>query len=415
MENNINTIEDLLETLAGLQSLDNMKIESSDATIIHSIARQSFKGTALTDRQFLLMKDKLQKYKEQFTECNFDLAIETLRLPLRHIDRSKYVKLVEPPDVFRQDTVYESYKNNWQWIKVRFPFSKKLIMTLQSIPYNHREYSHSKGSHEHHFIANEQNIFNVINAFKDKNFEIDEVLLTAYNTLLNLRKEDYVPSIRNMTLKNLHPNGVKSLEDSLGKLSKDNIVLYRDRSLMYGIREFDFDINYCLPKYSTLTQKIVNREMSHIFINSTQSTLDQIIESLIELKRFPVVILLDDEDAFDHLIVSHNHFKNVIPNDQISVMMRLDADKNDGFNEYIKEKELNSPVDKNTKIVYINRNKINKPLLTSNCKPLTMLMLESYRLNMKMSHYADEYDLIIHYDSNISQFMQKQKGKIQEI
>jgi hypothetical protein len=405
METNINTIEDLLETLAGLTSSDNLKIESTDATIIHSIARQSFKGTALTDRQFLLMKDKLQKYKEQFTNCNFDLAIKTLRLPLRQIDRSKYITLIQAP-------LNEPKEN---WIKVRFPFSKKLIMTLQQIQYNHREYSHRKGSHEHHFLANEQNIFNVISAFKDKNFEIDQVLLEAYDTLLKLRKEDYVPSIRNMTLKNLHPNGVKSLEDSLGKLSKDNIVLYRDRSLMYGIKEFDFDINYCLPKYSTLTQKIVNREMSHIFINSTQCTLDQIVGSLIELERFPVVILLDDDDAFDHLIVSHNHFKNVVSNDQISVMMRLESNKSDGFNEYIKEHKLNSPVDKDTKIVYINRNKLNKPLLTSDCKPLTMLMLESYRLNMKMSHYADEYDLIIHYDSNISQFMRFEKNKIQEI
>ena len=97
METNINTIEDLLETLAGLTSSDNLKIESTDATIIHSIARQSFKGTALTDRQFLLMKDKLQKYKEQFTNCNFDLAIKTLRLPLRQIDRSKYITLIQAP------------------------------------------------------------------------------------------------------------------------------------------------------------------------------------------------------------------------------------------------------------------------------------------------------------------------------
>ena len=38
----------------------------------------------------------------------------------------------------------------------------------------------------------------------------------------------------------------------------------------------------------------------------------------------------------------------------------------DPFNQYITEQELNNSVDKSTKVVYINNNKLPKPLLKRN-------------------------------------------------
>ena len=45
-------IEDCLEAAAGLRQMHLITIDNSDKTIMHSIARQVFKGTALTDKQF---------------------------------------------------------------------------------------------------------------------------------------------------------------------------------------------------------------------------------------------------------------------------------------------------------------------------------------------------------------------------
>src|SRR5210317_1214184 len=113
--NSIATIEDLLEAAAGMSQHFKIQLESTDITIMHSIARQVFKGTALTDRQFTLMQEKLSRYKDQFKEsCDFDSAVKSLRQPLREIDRNKYIKLVSTPDVYT-DTPYESYKEKWQW------------------------------------------------------------------------------------------------------------------------------------------------------------------------------------------------------------------------------------------------------------------------------------------------------------
>ena len=58
MNENVYTIEDCLELLTGLKSQATFQIESSDVNFLQSIARQVFKGTALTDRQYDAVKEK---------------------------------------------------------------------------------------------------------------------------------------------------------------------------------------------------------------------------------------------------------------------------------------------------------------------------------------------------------------------
>lgn len=60
------TVEDSLELLVGLRKTVSFELEKSDISFLSSIARQTFKGVALTDRQCNVVKEKLIKYKEQF-------------------------------------------------------------------------------------------------------------------------------------------------------------------------------------------------------------------------------------------------------------------------------------------------------------------------------------------------------------
>ena len=81
-----NTIEDCLEMLAGFRKeSESFSLMKEDYTIMHSIARQCFKGTALTDRQYALMQTKLLAYKDQFDKADIPLEIwiKNLRHPLR--------------------------------------------------------------------------------------------------------------------------------------------------------------------------------------------------------------------------------------------------------------------------------------------------------------------------------------------
>jgi hypothetical protein len=417
MKNSIHTIEDLLEILAGLQQGPKVQIEPSDATIMYSIARQVFKGTALTDRQLSVVKEKLQTYKEQFLEIDFDLAIENLRMPLRHIDRSKYIKIVDTADVY-VDTVYESYKEKWKWIKIRFPFSKKLIVSLESISKESADYQHKKGSHEHYFLLNEVNTVNVIDAFKDKSFDIDQELLDWYEKLKDMKnnKEQYLPGIYNFKLKNLNEKAINYMVSTLGDPNIENLSLYKDRSESLGLEHFDTqDLDKSINMLTTLSQKIVKRTKSNVLVNKNHFNIHNLCETLLELNRFPLLVVLPESNPLEPLHKIHNGLSGFIDSSESSVLFRLETHTNYEFNNYVKQQKLNSPLDKSLKVVYINNNKIPKPLIKSGWNPLTVLLMDSARPHTNVGTYINEADLVIHYDETMSQFMRFQKNGIQEL
>lgn len=406
MKNVANTIEDLLEILAGLQGHCKMQINSSDANIMHSIARQVFKETALTDRQFALMKEKLQVYRDQFTalDYDFDKAVETLRQPLRHIDRSKYIKIVDTLDVYGE-LPYEAHKKKWKWIKVRFPFSKKTILLLDNIP--KKDYHHNKGSHEHCYKLTEQNIYNVIKCFKDKEFEIDPLLIETFNLIskINNEKQNFVPSVLGNKILNCNSRTVTHLISELGEPAKHNLFRYKDRSLVYGIHYFDStELENSVDNVSTLTKKIINRSKSNFLVNSNDYDFSSVVNSFVELNRFPLLVILGSNNPLEELEFIHQSFSN-IDNLHQSVLFRLDNDDNKSFNDYIKNNNINNSLDKDTKVVYISTEKLPKTLLKSNVKFEAALLAQSHRTNSKIKLFLNNIDFVMHYDSDISPMM----------
>ena len=413
MNTELHSIEDCLETLVGLREAPKFDIVKEDHTILSSIARQCFKGTALTDRQYALMQEKLEKYKEQFEShdyITFDIAVTNLRQPLRQIDRSKYIKLSsEPPQAWHAN-------DQGNWIEVRFPFSKTLIVDVQSIKYDPSQYFHEKGSHTHFFYFTESHVVQIVDMFKNKNFEIDQELIEYYNKVKLFDDETtYAPGIINFKFNNVHPRAQELALQELGEPCADNIVQYKDRSTVYGIRNFDSSLDSALPNYSVLTQAIAQRNTHQVFARDTKWDLNQIVNTLIDLDRFPLVVLLSESNPTDHLTQTHQLFRNLFNSAEISVQFRLPSDRDNGFNDYIKHNGLNSPVDKNTKIVYTSMDKLNKPLLISDCNPRTALLMNSHRLNMRLDQWLSEFDLVVHHDKDISSFMRYMKNKITEV
>ena len=111
------TIEECLELMAGLsaKAIDPAFIVlDRDKKIIFDIAKKVYKGSALTDRQLEAVKKILiTRYKSQFKMRGIDLenSVNTLRQPLRHLDRSEYIRLEDgsADDAWAsRDALYES-------------------------------------------------------------------------------------------------------------------------------------------------------------------------------------------------------------------------------------------------------------------------------------------------------------------
>tara|TARA_B100000900_G_scaffold304052_1_gene262653 strand:+ start:985 stop:2283 length:1299 start_codon:yes stop_codon:yes gene_type:complete len=414
----LETVEDYLEVLAGLQSNHKIKIDNADCTIMYSIARQVFRGKAFTDRQLDVVCLKLNYYSDQFTDLGYTnlqqvLNMQVTRTPLRNVDRSQWIKIVDEPktnkplftsQMGRRKPKPDNELAKNSHIAIRFPFSKKVILMIEKLAHLHRKgYYHEKGSHIHYFKITENAVYDIVTTFKNKNYDIDKELLDyteQVNDILD-NKEKYVPGVYNFELKNTPQSLNKAVTDHLGELTVNNVHLYKDRSLLYGLDHFD-EIHDYINQTSVLTQRIINRTEPSVFISKNEWSLDAVISSVVELKRFPLLIVIPEKNPLDFLSYTYQSFKGFVRRDKISTMFRLDNKTDENFNDYIKTNNLNNKLDKDTEVVYISSSKkFPKPLFESDWQPESVLLLESVR-NPRLDPYFIR-DLVIHFDEVESQ------------
>ena len=389
---NAETIEDLLEILAHLHNREaDMTIEKSDATIMFSIARQTFKGTALTDRQFSLMQQKLEFYKPQFVQqgIDYDSCIDNLRQPLREIDRSQYIKVVN-------DTAHlKHFGENIKWIVVRFPFKKSLIIDIQEIV-NFTTYYHSKGSHEHYFMFNEQNIKNICSRFKDKNFVIDKEVLDFYDQIINIEKniESHISCLTKEKVNILNPLAKQLAETEIGEYNQENYFKYLDRKKRYGI-----DNTPVTNTSNKIRNDILNRKTSYVFLSSVEHNFENVMNELYYLDRFPLLVVLSKDSCTDELHNVYQATKGYInPNEQVCLFRKEGTHE---FNDLVKQYNLNNWLDKNTKVVYINNDKIPKLLLKEKFSPVATLQFSEHRQKQILTYSQFYCDLIVMYAEQV--------------
>ena len=390
----VHSIEDCLEILVGLQKHELVfQIEKRDENIITSIARQIYKGVALTDRQYNLMKEKLITYKPQFENqdvIGFDRALGKLRKPLREIDRNKYITIVDHP----KDIVYPSDQRG-QFIKIRFPFKKSDIVLIDEINKT-KDYHHKKGSHEHYFVYNEQNTYKLLSRFKDKKYKIDQELLDLYTKIEEIRanEENYVPGIYNNKLKNVHPRAKDIAESEIGVFGSETKLMYIDRRRRYGIE------NICQITPISLTEEIAYR--SEIMYQSppSEQRLDNVLLALKNLDRFPLLVILEKSHAETQLREMINFYRDIIPTENQSVLFRQEG--NTEFNQMIKDRNLNNWVDNNTKIVYISSNGLPKLLINNEWQPCATFSYTSRVERTLDSYVYNRCDLVVYREDMIS-------------
>lgn len=355
--------------------VEHIGVDNKNKQILESINRQCKRNIALTDRQYALVVKLL-------LNANIDNFVgnEDTREPIREIDRSKYVKLVTTADVM-EDRVYESYKEKWHWIKIRFPFSKKDIAKIDKLKslISGKYYVHKKGSHEHYFVLVGANLKYVIDTFN--NFEIDESLFEHYKEIENVlnNKEQIVNELKN------------NIDTTLPEIQQI------DRQRRFG---------FCNLNYNTtgITNDIVNRKDADVLINPSVS-INLIVEQLIYLNRFPIVVCIDAGNEYEQLTEFYSAVKYVINDEEQSALFRVDANDKENYitNDFIKSNNLNNWVDKTTKVVYIKKKKLPKLLLEdTGFRPITKYSRTSTPASSHVSLYCNyNCDLKICHDTHI--------------
>ena len=398
MLNNIKTIEDCLSAFAtSTKDVGNIPLKLPDDQILLSLARQVKRNIGLTDKQYIIAKDRIKKYEDKFVPdhiLNLENVLGETRLPMRSIDRSKTITLC--------DDKFKSVTSNVPWIKIKFPFNRKAMEKLQQISghlVRELEYFHEKGTHDHYIKLTEKNIENIIESFGKKDFYVDPAILEMHESIIDVKNnpEKFVPGIFNDKLLNIPQLASTMLQNELGNINYSTRLLYRDRSLRYGINHYDYQIAGI-----SMSEKIALRSKPEVAIDSSND-LSKIIESLVELKRTPILVTINDSDAtiLDETRKFFNEFTKYFPSNEQSVLFRVDNIPNTyTVNNFIKDNFLNNWVDENTKVVYIKNSALPKILITGVWKPITTISMDIELPKTTIKEYVKHYcDLVVYHDS----------------
>jgi hypothetical protein len=386
MIDNIVHCEDVFGFLIETDSVDK-----KDYHLFASFNSQTARNIGFTDRQYELAKRKIDDYAQALAEHKLDPQAlkNNLRLPIREIDRSRYIKIVD--------------NDGQKLIEIRFTFSKKLISCIERLRKEiARDTNYNSTDKTHHFPYSEQALYKIVDIFKDKNFVLDETVEKIYNTVKDWAAEDFVPGVYNGEVKNLNTTALKYIEAEIGKYSAENAYLYLDRKFKYGLSNFD---TVDLIQLDILSQKIVQRNTSHVVVNSGEHTLNKLIESLYVLQRFPTLFLVNENDCIDNVFEIYDATKNLVEPQQQSVMFRLSNQSQVGvhFNTFLKNNNLNGKLDTDKNIVYSYASNVPKPLIKSDWTPRCIVL---YKLSMHDIKRAIEFfgnnDLVIHYDTELN-------------
>lgn len=389
------TVEDILE-----KTLSSINLTLPDKTILFSIARQVKKNVGLTDRQYALVKEKLSYYRDDLKTLgvvDLDEALNNLKLPLRSVDRSKVITVVDGKEIGKLE--------NKSWIEIKFPFNKKTITLIGDIAKkNKTQYHHVSGSSSHYFKLNETTVEEVVDRFADKNFSIDQQLIDFNNRVkeIKMRKEDHIPGVYNNQLLNFRPAAISLIQSELGELTEENKIKFYDRRRRYGIAHIECN------RPTGILGDIVFRENQGVGFDPDSVSIQSVADAVAKLDRFPLIVLVDIENALEQVQQVHSSFSHYVENKYQSVLFRVDNTTEYTVNNYIKDNQLNNWVDNNTKIVYINRDKLPKVLVRSSWQPMSALQFSAERTNSYVSMYVSSFaDLIMCVSKDYEKFGRK--------
>ena len=377
-----------------MTSIDHFLKEYTDTRTLKSINHR--------DDEILASLSKQMAANIYVTERQADLAIKIIGENIKHllqlseiiknpkwdnsfriIQRFKYLHLVKNtnPDRFFIEIGFNHTKT---FTKKLDELKNKLSIPLTRIKNNVWQIPYS-----------ELDLYHLVELVKSQNFEISPEILEAHREIFEILKQEnkdkiYIDIDASENLKN-------RVSSEVGEIVNTNILL-EDRKIGYQYEIFHSFFQKKSEK--NLIEKIATRTGSQIFLSSKTHELNDIVSSLQELNRFPMLVIFDSlpEKSEKNLKILRNSLIENNVNEGVGIYFRHNNDQNGKpFNEQISQFQYNQPLNNNTVIAGITNLKIPKFLLKLKWQPKSVLVLAQVLGSNRVKLLTDYCDLVIHY------------------
>lgn len=362
-------------------------MSTKEAKILYNFASTITNHIFITENQSKLLikilrenSEKLPEFKEEITQVLSD-PIWT-----RHFRVIEEVKKLYLADNEQGEIS----------IIIECSFNAKIRSILHDLSKKCENLTQSINGKKYYAELTEKNIVAIMDALAPYNFDVDDTIKSHYNTIKSWKLSIYQDQFLayNITNQNFQKHVTADLD--INNDVDRNVII--DRSIRYQFLT-DAAKNYG----DSLTEVIANRPKSKIWIDSKQHTLADVMASLIELRRLPVLIVFDTVITgkyYDNLkqLSEALEVNNVCTD--IGVYFRLPNDvTGKQFNQLIAEKSYNKLLDNNSKVVAVQSGKLPKFFLKNAWKPMSVIALDS-RMGMrhgKTAVYSNCCDLIVEW------------------
>jgi hypothetical protein len=351
------------------------------------LASSVSRSTFITENQGnLLIKLLKENYKKLdiFTEkINLALTTPEWSTNFRHIEQIRKIKI-------ETNSEAESY------IFIEFTFNANIRKSLTSIAKVTEGLIANINGKNYQADLTEKNIVLIVEALAPYDFEIDEKIRNFYEIIKSWNKTEFEDQF---LISNIdHKNFQKAITADLGIETAIDQNIINDRSMRY--QYFSGNLKNL---GENLTEYIANRSKSRVWIDLAQHSLLDIFNSLKDLKRLPVLIVFEnwnEEKSLNHLKILDNSLEESGLDNQVGIYFRLPStDTGKQFNQLIKDRRYNRPLDVTTQIAVVQSGKIPKFFLKNSWQPMSVIALDT-KMGLrhgKTSVYSNCCDLVIEW------------------
>jgi hypothetical protein len=374
----------LLKIVNFTDSTIEEQIPKRDSKVLRSLATATTAPNFITENQARLLLKILKEHQEKITAFQ-----EELQTVLENPSWSRSFRQID-----RTKKCYISNYEDLPVLTIEFAFSSTIRKTLSSLGKKVSNLVQTVPGKVYRASLTEQNIIELVDVLSKLEFEIDEKIQNYYNTIKSWSENDIRNQFKIDTI--THSNFQKHITDDLGINTSIDQNIINDRSVRYQYFSEKTEKN---PE--NLTEQIATRSSTKIWINKKEVLLTNIIDSLGQLRRFPMLVIFDSNDpkkCLEELSNLSESLEENNINNQVGIYFRLD---NNGigkeFNQMIADKQYNCQLDTTTKIVGIANGKIPKFLLKSSWKPMSVVSIGKLLNHNKTSVYTNCCDLVINW------------------
>lgn len=355
-------------------------IPRRDARVLRSLLTAISSSEFITENQSKLLVKILKEHLSKFENVVEEL-LESLTQPswsriFREIDKTK--------------KFYISSTENRLFIE--FTFSSAIRKALNKISNQVDGMEQTASGKFFSADLTEQNIVLLYNLLESLEFDIDQKICDFYQ-IITTWDESSVRSqflITNFT----HANFQKQITADLGINTAIDQNIINDRSVRYQYFTEKTEKN---PK--NLTEILSQRSGPRVWVDQTKWNLDQIVESLVALKRFPVLVVFEQNNpkkCMEDLTKLHESLEKNRIFDNIGIYFRLTNDSiGTQFNKFIADHRYNYHLDNTTNVVVVQNGKIPKFFIKNEWKPMSVISIGNTLRHTKTSVYANACDLVI--------------------